>query len=125
MAVQLEFLNLIVPIRTIRNRYPKGFEGCLHDHAKSIGRTAWYDEHLLRTGAMDPEVMDKLVENWVGHGFTATELNGGKTVWADFCVVDAFGRSLHGCEWIMVDGVKRIAWLRGAEVGIVVGRGNP
>jgi len=121
VAVRLEFINLIVPIRTVEEKYPNGWSGCLRDHAKSIGRVVWYDDHLFRTGAMDPEMMDNLIEKWTWMGFTATEVAEGRTVWRDLCVVDAFGFSRHQCPWLLVGGAERVAWLRD-ERGEVVGR---
>lgn len=122
MAVQLEFINLIVPVQRIKDLYPGGLDACLHDHAKSIGRIVWYDEFLFRTGAMAPNGIDLLIQKWGGLGFNATRVMDGKVVWCDLCSVNSFGFSRHQCEWIEVDGAKRIAWMRGVDPGEVVGR---
>jgi len=37
MAIALEFIDLVVPIETIRQKYPGGWEGCLRYHAPLIG----------------------------------------------------------------------------------------
>jgi hypothetical protein len=47
MAVELEFINLIVPIALIKQKYPGGWEQCLDDHANLIGGRVWYDEHPI------------------------------------------------------------------------------
>jgi hypothetical protein len=122
MAISLEFLNLVVPIHRIKEIYPDGWSGCLRDHAKSIGRIVWYDDHLFRTGAMDFDMMDHLIEKWTRLGFEATELVEGKTVWTDFCVLGSFGSSQHQCPWLVVDRAERIAWMRDAERGEAIGR---
>ena len=122
MAVKLEFLNFIVPVQVIDQKYSGGWDACLRNHAKSIGRVVWYDEHLFRTGAMDGDMMDNLIEKWTRLGFEATEEIEGKTVWKDFCVVTSYGVSEHDSPWIMVDSASGAAWLRGTDRGEVVGR---
>ena len=47
MAIKLEFLDLIVPIKTIKKKYQGGWKQCLKDHNGNIGGRVWYDEHLL------------------------------------------------------------------------------
>jgi len=122
VAVRLEFINLIVPIKIIEEKYPGGWSGCLRDHAKSIGRVVWYDDHLFRTGAMDPEMMDNLIEKWTRQlRFIATEVVDGKVVWKDLCAVDWFGCQ-HDCDWAVFDSALRAGWLKGTESGEVVGR---
>ena len=61
MAIQLEFINLIVPIDTIKAKYPGGWEACLEDHKDAIGGRIWYDDYLFRDGAMSPMDMQFLV----------------------------------------------------------------
>jgi hypothetical protein len=122
LAVQLEFINLIVPIQKIDEIYPDGWSGCLRDHAKSIGRIVWYDDHLFRTGAMDPDMAENLIKKWTSLGLTATEMVKGQRLWKDFCVVDVFGVSRYNCPWVVIDPDKRIASMRGKEAGDVMGR---
>lgn len=122
MAIKLEFLNLVVPRQRIEKVYPTGWSGCLSDHAKSIGRTIWYDDHLFRAGAMDPEMMDNLIAKWTRLGFKATEVTDEKTEWLELCVVNSLGFSQHQCRWLVVDGAERIAWLHGTERGDIAGR---
>lgn len=122
MAIKLEFLSLVVARQRIEEIYPDGWSGCLSDHAKSLGKTIWYDDHLFRAGAMDPEMIDDLITKWTRLGFKATEVAEGKTVWQDFCVVTSYGVSKHQCPWIEVDSAMRVAWLRGVERREVFGR---
>jgi hypothetical protein len=125
MAIQLEFINLVVPVRTIVELYPGGWPSFIADHAKRLGRTVWFSSSLVRAGgAMESEMADALIARWTDLGFTATEAVNGRTQWKDFVLVDAFGRSLYPCSWIMVDGAERLAWLRGGDPGGVVGREN-
>ena len=113
MAIQLEFLNFIVPNQVIEQKYSGGWDACLMDHAKSIGRIVWYDDHLFRTGTMDLDLMENLIAKWTRMGFEATESIGNSVVWKDFCVVTSYGVSQHDCPWIMVDPAERSAWLTG------------
>ena len=124
MAIQLEFVSVIVPVQRIRDLYPGGWDGCLKDNAERLGKVVWYDEHLFHGGgAMDPEMVGALIERWTRLGFTATEVVDGKKVWKDLVVCDAFGFSKHGiCPWIVVDGDERLAYLRGTEPGPIIGR---
>lgn len=96
----------------------------MRDHANSIGRVVWYDDRLFRTGAMDPEVMDNLIEKWTRLEFDATEVVDGKVVWKDFCVITAYGQSEHLCPWIEVHPAGRAARHRGTELWKVKGREN-
>lgn len=70
MAIQLEFINFIVPRTRIEQKYPGGWEQCLSDHKELIGGRVWYDDHLFRDGAMNPMDIDVLLEKWSMKGFT-------------------------------------------------------
>ena len=54
MAIKLQFFDFIVTIKTIKKKYPGGWNQCLKDHNNLIGGRVWYDEHLFRDGAMSP-----------------------------------------------------------------------
>lgn len=123
MAIELEFLNLVVPVQRIKDLYRGGWAAYLADNQKRLGKILWHDLDLVHAcGAMDPEMDDVLIGNFTSLGFTATEVVDGRTVWRDFCVLNAFGISQHQCPWLVVDGAARIAWMRGTEPGVVVGR---
>ena len=125
MAVQLEFINLIMPISVLEEKYGEGLQGYLKEHSRSIGKVLWHDDAVVRvTGAMDPEMIDIWIEEWSKLGFQPTELIEGKTVWKDLCIVDSNGFSEHDSRWIVVDGAERIAWFRGTEPGETIGRDN-
>jgi hypothetical protein len=124
MAVQLEFLNLTVPVQVIEQKYSGGWDACSRGHAKSIGRVVWYDDHLFRTGAMDGDMMANLTEKWTRLGLESTEPKGATVVWMDFCVLTAYGVSDHDCPWIVVDPASRAAWFRGREQGEAIGRNH-
>jgi len=123
MGVALEFIDFVVPIATIRAKYPGGWEKCLEDHDRLLGGRVWHDEHLLRDGAMNPRDIQALVDEWSELGFEPTEVVDGQRVWKDVCVVESmFGGPTLPCEWIVVDAELRAAYLKGQQVGRVVGR---
>lgn len=126
MAIALEFINFIVPIRVIEQKYAGGWQQCLRDHAELIGGRVWYDEHLLRDGAMGPWDIEALVKRWQLLGFEATAVIDGVQQWQDFCVADALGGATLACDWLgLVDGDgERAAFLKGFAAGKVVGRGD-
>ena len=91
MAIVLDFIDLVVPIETIRQKYPGGWEGCLRDNADFIGGAVWYDEHLFREGAMSPQDINYLCARWEEIGFEIKDSKNGKPVWKDICVVASMG----------------------------------
>jgi len=122
MAILLEFINFVVPIQRIQEIYQGGWDAFLDDNSRSIGKVTWHDDHLFRTGTMDPDLMDDLIAKWTKLGFVATELIEGKQVWKDFCVVTSYGVSQYNCPWITVDPARRSAWHSGMEQGDTIGR---
>ena len=122
MAVQLEFINLIVPIEIIRAKYPGGWEACLQDHKDAIGGRIWYDDHLFRDGAMNPMDMQFLVECWRSMGFETKREVDGTIVWQDVCVADYINGNSRPCEWLLHMDTEDAVYLKGTEPGPVIGR---
>ena len=122
MAVMLEFIDLVVRVETIREKYPGGWEGCLEDHEPFLGGRVWHDDHLFRDGTMSPRDMQDLVARWAELGFEVSETRDGQTVWKDLCVVESlFGGPTRQCDWLVVDREQRMAYLKGTDPGKVVG----
>ena len=122
MAVMLEFIDLIVPIETIREKYPGGWAACLEDHEAVLGSRVWHDDYLFRDGTMSPRDMESLVQYWAQLGLQASEVRNGQTVWKDLCVVECmFGGATQACDWLVVDRKQRTAYLKGTDPGKVVG----
>lgn len=105
MAVQLEFINFIVPVHIIQAKYPGGWAQCLIDHEYAIGRRVWYDAYLFRDGAMNPMDAESLVENWRMLGFnTYREVDGEPVEWLDVCITESlYHRTTLPCKWIEFD----------------------
>jgi len=123
MSVALEFIDFIVPISTIREKYPGGWEQCLKDHSPLLGGRVWHDDHLLRNGAMNPQDIEFLVKEWEGLGFQPNAEMEGRQVWQDFCVMESFfGGPTMPCPWIEFSGETRSAWLKGTLPGKTISR---
>ena len=123
MAIALEFINLIVPIATIRTKYPGGWEKCLADHADVLGGRVWHDEHLFRDGAMSPHDMKWLVDHWTELGLTPFRTRGGQRKWHDMCVVEEmFGGLTLDCDWLEINRKGDHVWLKGTSPGKIVFR---
>lgn len=120
MSVALECINFIVPISVIKKKYPGGWEQCLKDHECLIGGRVWYDDHLLRDGAMNPQDIGALVIKWERLGFQPTEERDGNHVWKDVCVVQSlFGEPTLPCDWLEISEDGYSAYLKGTTPGPV------
>jgi hypothetical protein len=127
MAIELEFIDFIVPIATIKAKYHGGWEQCLIDHQYAIGGRIWYDEHLFRDGAMNRMDMKSLVEHWQSMGFTTYENNdeGLPTKWCDVCVYESlFGGATLKCDWLNYDSKIGGIYLAGTTPGKLIGRSD-
>jgi hypothetical protein len=123
MAVRLEFIDVLIPIHVIEEKYPGGLAQCLADHRPLIGRRIWHDGMLLRDGALDPASALERVEGWRAIGVEPLHWVDGRLRWNELCVVDlAAGGPTVGCDWLEWDRKARVAWLRGAERGETIGR---
>lgn len=122
MAIATEFIDFIVPIHIIKDKYPGGWEQCLIDHEHLIGGRVWYDQYLFRNGAMNPRDISSLVESWQEMGFECYREEDGKKCWQDVCVYEGmFGGPTMKCDWIESDKKARSVFLKGTEPGEVAG----
>jgi hypothetical protein len=123
VAVRLEFINLLIPIRNIDARYPGGFKKFCEDNRRLLGGRLWHDDYLLRDGAMNPKDMESLVGYWKGLGLTPFVEIEGKQHWQDMCVVEELaGGPTLPCSWIACDMNERCAFIKGTQRGITIGR---
>lgn len=134
MAIALEFIDLVIPIVRIEEAYPGGWKQCLADYDAAIGARVWYDQHLFRDGAMDPETMRRRVEGWAVLGFevTGTHVAGAgaqkkkRRYWKDVCVVDwRNGGATLPCDWLSITLPDRTAQLAGTEPVALAWRKQP
>jgi len=122
MAIVTEFLDFIVPIKVIDEKYPGGWAQCLGDHKGLIGGRVWFDKHLFRDGAMNPMDIELLVNHWTDLGSHCITDKNGESEWQDVCVFEGlFGGATLKCDWIDFDKKSRVAFLKGTEPGEVCG----
>ena len=106
MAIDTEFIDFIVPIATIREKYLGGWEQCLKDHEHLLGGRVWYDDYLFRNVAMNPGDIGPKIEAWTDRGFSPFKEVDGKKHWLDFCVHEGmYGGATLPCDWLV--GVSR------------------
>ena len=113
MAVALEFIDFIdfiVPIAAIKQKYPGGWDRCLKDHENLIGDRVWFDKHLLRDGAMNPSDIESLIQEWTDFGIQPMEDINGERVWKDCCVVESMlGGATLPCDCLEIGDDGRSA----------------
>ncbi len=123
MAIELEFINFIVPRSIIEEKYPGGWKQCLADYEGVIGGRVWYDEYLFRDGAMNSRDIAYLVEEWGNMGFHTHDGGDTPVKWVDVCVVEGmFGGATLPCDWIELD--RDGVYLKNKPKGEVIGRHN-
>lgn len=116
MSIALIYMNFLVPIQTIKEKYPGGWEQCLKDHEIEIARgRVYFDEHLFRDGAMDPRMIDSFIATWETRGFQITKEVDGHTQWADMCCIEYLGH--HMPEWLAFMDNGCTAYLAGSAPG--------
>lgn len=127
MATSLEFIDFVIPIAVIHEKYPGGWEQCIKDHSGLVGGRVWYDDHLFRDGAMNPGDIQSLADEWQALGFELTQMIDGQEHFKDICVIESiFGGPTLPCEWVEIDlddnTGRGFAYLKGSEPGTIVNR---
>ena len=123
MAIALRSLILLSQSPSSHEKYPGGWDQCLKDHKNLLCGRVWFDDHLLRDGAMNPRDIDSLVDEWKELGFEPTEERDGQRVWKDCCVVQSlFGGPTLACDWLEMGEDGCTAYLKGTEPGEVASR---
>lgn len=101
MAIALEFINLVIRIDRIEQKYPGGVHKCLADHGEYLGGRVWHDQYLFRDGAMNPNEIQEMVGFWTSLGFEGAVVQGTSTLaWVDFCVLSSNYGSSSSCSWL-------------------------
>lgn len=98
MAVAIEFLSVIVPVRTIEERFRSGMVGFREKCGEPPS-----DGELVRMGAMNQIDLLEIVHALERGGMKGTYWRNGREHWLDFCVVDRCSGPTLPCEWIRVD----------------------
>ena len=100
MAIQLEFINLIIKRESIQQLVTGGWEGFI-DQMQSTQFNNCFDEHLFRTGAMSYGEAFDIANQLVEMGLRGLDLDQNylKT-WVDFCVYDSSIGTEHSVGWL-------------------------
>ncbi|KPJ98524.1 MAG: hypothetical protein AMK71_11265 [Nitrospira bacterium SG8_35_4] len=123
MAIRLEYINLIIPIKNINLSYPGGFELFRAHHQNKFGEAFWHDAHLFRDGAMNAAEVESLVLFWQQKGLVPYDETDGVKKWRDMCIVESFcTEPTFPCEWLEVDQEDNCVFLRSRPKGRIIGR---
>lgn len=118
MAIKLEFCNVIVPVKTIRDKLG---DDAFNKRFSAQTDLTWHDGHLFRDGCMNRFDLKEMLDEWEGFGLELlTEVNGEKH-WKDLCVVNSGHGPSYPCDWIEYDPTTNIVWLKGQQPGDAVG----
>lgn len=96
MAVFIQFINVVVPVSVLNEKYPDGLEGYIRDHG---GGTFCCDGHLTRVGFMMPHGVEQFLIELENRGLTLMEGDD----WKDVAIVaQPSPRATAGCSWVAV-----------------------
>ena len=124
MAISLEFINLVIPVENIDRVYPGGFEQYKTNQAQAIGKNIWYDDFLVRDGAMGWDDIETLLYEWRDRGLELVKEIDGQNHWSDVCVLYDIDGSTLPCDWIISPFFSFQAYLSGVSAGRVINREN-
>jgi hypothetical protein len=121
MAVQVQFITIVIPIERINaSAEPGGFAGLLEREAEFAGKRFWHDEHLYATAVMSPMEAQHIMEEWERKGLVGRTSNDESRQWKDLCVVDYYHGPTLPCAWLDGDVASHSVWLKGTEPGPIV-----
>ena len=118
MAIKLEFCNVIVPVRNIREKLG---DDVFESEFSTITEVCWHDGLLFRDGCMNEYNLKDMLDEWESRGFELLTIIDGKKHWKDLCVVNSWYGPSYPCEWIAYDPEKNIVWLKDHQPGAAVG----
>jgi len=123
MAIQLEHINLIIPIKQINLCYPGGFELFRTHHEDKFGDNFWHDMHLFRDGSMSSDEVEGLISFWQQKGLVPYVERNGKRKWKDMCMIESFSAEpTFPCDWLEVDKDDNCVFLKKRPKGKTIGR---
>ncbi len=123
MAVQLEFINILVPFSAIERVHQGGAEGFRKEYEGHPG--VWWDRFLFRCGSMNSIDLILWLEELEKHGLSRFRTYAGKRIAGDIALATIEFGIEDRCPWLTVDRVQGIAWLSGTEPGEIAGPAAP
>lgn len=101
MSVLLEFHSLVIRRDRIAAVFPGGWEQYVAEYG--LPEEGWWDEDLLRYGAMDGFSMELLVQDARALGLRLTSKRDGREVFQDMCILSSPDfRPALPCDWLEV-----------------------
>ena len=123
MAIKLEPINFIIPLKSINYCYPGGFELFTRHNLMKFGENFCHDAVLFRAGVKDLHEIESMVAYWLDRGLIPY---GGTTTskfWKDMCVITSPPAELTlPCAWAEIDTENNCVSLKGSPKGRIVGR---
>ena len=122
MAIQCEFIDLIIPIDKIELVYTGGFKKFKEDHIQGFSGRLYHDNFLFRDGAMCNEDIKILVNEWEALGLKGLVEIDGQKQWVDFCIVEGmFLGIVYQCDWLEYNSENNCVYLKGKPKGELIG----
>ena len=114
MPIAIEFLNLVVPIKTIEANYPGGWSRFCKDNEISVSNPdpALTDGELLRVGGMDRSALLMAEGDMTDMGLKGFTEKSGKKFWKDYCIFSDLESVKDTCDWLVAGdkpGTVRLA----------------
>jgi len=105
MTIPLDCINLVIPIALIDEKLPGGWKVFLDENPALP--SSYYDEYLLRLGAMNSLDIQLLIDEWEAKGFKPFKTIKGVKHWKDMCIVDTFSGPTLPCDWLVFDADRQ------------------
>lgn len=121
MAIQLEYINVIIPLEVIREKLGEGY---IEENSLMAYVTNWSDGVLFREGCMNEMDLGDILDKWEAAGLELLTVVEGEKQWKDVCVVYSGHGPSYPCGWIEYDKEKNTVWLKGIEPGETAGPGS-
>ncbi len=123
MAIKLENINLIIPIKNIGLCYTGGFEMFRDHYLSRFGEIYWHDMHLFRDGAETHAEIESLITFWNKKGLVPFIERGGVKKWKDMCVIESGAEApTLPCDWIEIDQTNNCSFFNKRPKGRIIGR---
>lgn len=100
MSIRLEFLNIVIPIASLK-KCPsiRDVSNFLAEQTYP-GSGCWHDEHLYREGTMNNMDLMLALARWKEMGLKPKRRRKGVEEWHELCVVDTFSGPTLPCRWL-------------------------
>ncbi len=100
MSIPLEFINIVIPIVSLKKCPSLGDVTEFLAEQTYPGCGCWHDEHLYREGTMNDLDLMLALDRWKERGLKLTRRRKGVEEWHDLCVVDTFTGPTKPCYWL-------------------------